>query len=233
MTRVAAWAVGLAVAASLVAAAGGCGSKQQMVAPADEAVAPAAPAPQPAPEEEPPLQDAGPTDSVPAEPDRPLAPPPARAEALEDSTGDAGGPSVDPLGTVPADPGTGAADEPAESDAPPAGPGDDPDGQEPAGERSLADIVEDVGRAVVKVRVEACDGRGSGSGFVIAPRLIATAEHVVSGAVSIEIMHRGVCGAGSRMDRGNLVSGVPCFSGTRGLGSDTDRPLLPSRQHLE
>ena len=42
---------------------------------------------------------------------------------------------------------------------------------------------------------------------------------------------RGVCGAGSCMDRGNLVSGCPCFSGTRGLGSDTDRPLLPSWQH--
>lgn len=75
--------------------------------------------------------------SVLAEPDRPLAPPPA--EALEEGTGAASEPPAPPPETEIADPGTGAAAEPG---APPAG----------QGGRSLADIVEDVGRAVVKVR---------------------------------------------------------------------------------
>ena len=107
----------------------------------------------------------------------------APAESTEEDADNAAGESpTAPSGAEPAEP-----PEPAAEDARPGdGPGSESEG--PAGERSLADIVDDVGRAVVKVRVEACDGQGLGSGFVVSPRLVATAEHVVSGAVSIEIV---------------------------------------------
>ena len=86
----------------------------------------------------------------------------------------------------------------------------------PAEERSLEDIVEDVGRAVVRVRAGVCNGQAFGSGFVIAPRLVATAEHVVSGATAIEIM------------RGNTV-----VAKARIIGRDKDRDLALLRTNTK
>jgi len=38
---------------------------------------------------------------------------------------------------------------------------------------------------VLRVEPTACDGRGVGSGFLIAPNMVATVAHVIEGGVSI------------------------------------------------
>jgi len=52
---------------------------------------------------------------------------------------------------------------------------------------SFADIVDEVRSGVVRIEVETCDGSGTGTGFLVGPRLIATVEHVVHGATAIEL----------------------------------------------
>lgn len=48
-------------------------------------------------------------------------------------------------------------------------------------------VIRTARQGVVRLNVTACDGEGNGSGFVIAPGLVATAAHVVDGATSIEL----------------------------------------------
>jgi hypothetical protein len=43
----------------------------------------------------------------------------------------------------------------------------------------------------VRIEVATCDGDGVGSGFLLSPRLVATVEHVVDGAKSIELKQSG------------------------------------------
>ena len=56
---------------------------------------------------------------------------------------------------------------------------------------SFADIVDEVRSGVVRIEVETCDGTGTGTGFLVGPRLIATVEHVVDGATSIDLKRGG------------------------------------------
>jgi serine protease Do len=54
-----------------------------------------------------------------------------------------------------------------------------------------------VSDGVVRIETTACNGGGVGSGFLIAPDLVATVAHVVSGAVSIVIRAGGVTTTGT------------------------------------
>lgn len=44
-----------------------------------------------------------------------------------------------------------------------------------------------VANGVIRIETTTCDGEGSGSGFLVAPDLVATVAHVVDGAVSISL----------------------------------------------
>lgn len=55
----------------------------------------------------------------------------------------------------------------------------------------LPDLVARVRSGVIRVEVEGCGERSVGSGFLIAPRLVATVEHVVEGAARIELRSGG------------------------------------------
>ena len=63
--------------------------------------------------------------------------------------------------------------------------------REPAKERSAADAIAAARKGVVRIDVATCNDEGNGSGFVIAPRLVATAAHVVEGASEIALTPEG------------------------------------------
>lgn len=52
---------------------------------------------------------------------------------------------------------------------------------------TFADVFEEVSDGVMRVETTACDSGGHGSGFLIAPNLVLTVAHVVSGGVSIVV----------------------------------------------
>lgn len=54
-------------------------------------------------------------------------------------------------------------------------------------ERSFSDLYRTVSSGVVRIETTACDGGGVGSGFLLAPNMVATVAHVVAGAVSVVI----------------------------------------------
>ena len=54
-----------------------------------------------------------------------------------------------------------------------------------------------VSNGVVRIETTACDGGGVGSGFLIAPDLVATVAHVVDGAVSIVVRQGGITSTGT------------------------------------
>jgi hypothetical protein len=56
---------------------------------------------------------------------------------------------------------------------------------------SLADLVQQVRTGVMRIEVQTCDGLAVGTGFLVAPRLVATVEHVVDGAVTIDLKRAG------------------------------------------
>lgn len=62
---------------------------------------------------------------------------------------------------------------------------------EKAKERTAAEAIAAARKGVVRIDVEACGQEGNGSGFVIAPGLVATAAHVVDGASSISLAPEG------------------------------------------
>jgi len=51
----------------------------------------------------------------------------------------------------------------------------------------LADTVAAVRSGVVRIRVETCSDRGSGTGIIVSPRHVVTVEHVVDGASRITL----------------------------------------------
>ena len=57
---------------------------------------------------------------------------------------------------------------------------------EPA-ELSVADVVEQVSSGVLQISNNSCDSTGTGTGFLLSDRLLATAAHVVEGAESITV----------------------------------------------
>ena len=63
--------------------------------------------------------------------------------------------------------------------------------REPAKERSAADAIAAARKGVVRIDVATCNDEGNGSGFVIGPRLVATAAHVVEGASEIALTPEG------------------------------------------
>lgn len=56
---------------------------------------------------------------------------------------------------------------------------------------TFADLVVRVRSGVMRIEVGTCDGKGVGTGFLIAPRLVATVEHVVDGAREISLLRDG------------------------------------------
>ena len=62
---------------------------------------------------------------------------------------------------------------------------------ERAKEPTAAEAIAAARKGVVRIDVVACDEEGNGSGFVIAPGLVATAAHVVDGASGITLAPEG------------------------------------------
>ena len=62
--------------------------------------------------------------------------------------------------------------------------------------QSFADLYRNVSRGVVRIRAITCDGGGTGTGFLIAPDLVATVAHVVneSAALKLTIGEKGAGG---------------------------------------
>ena len=57
--------------------------------------------------------------------------------------------------------------------------------------RTFADVVAQVRSGVIRVEVDTCSGSGVGTGILIAPRLVATVEHVIDGAQTITLKRAG------------------------------------------
>ena len=62
--------------------------------------------------------------------------------------------------------------------------------------RSFADLYRDVSSGVVRIQATTCDGGGVGTGFLIAPDLVATVAHVVnqSAALNLTVGDKGAGG---------------------------------------
>lgn len=56
---------------------------------------------------------------------------------------------------------------------------------------SAAQVIKSARPSIVRIDVSTCDAEGNGSGFVVAPGLVATAAHVVEGASSLSITPEG------------------------------------------
>src|SRR5262245_44114697 len=56
---------------------------------------------------------------------------------------------------------------------------------------SLRELVAKVRSGVIRVDVDTCDAQYEGTGFLLSPRLIATVQHVVDGAVKIRLTRSG------------------------------------------
>ncbi len=70
--------------------------------------------------------------------------------------------------------------------------GTDPSPVENLTGQTLPEVISTVRPGVVRLRVTTCAAKGTGSGFAIAPNLIATADHIVAGASKIEVKsHNG------------------------------------------
>lgn len=61
---------------------------------------------------------------------------------------------------------------------------------------SFAQLYQRDHTGVVRIDVTSCDGGGTGTGFLVAPDLVVTAEHVVNGAVSVGLTAGGTTRAG-------------------------------------
>ena len=57
----------------------------------------------------------------------------------------------------------------------------------PAAPLTFADLYRQTSNGVLRVETTACDGGGVGTGFLIAPNMVATVAHVVEGGVSIVV----------------------------------------------
>jgi hypothetical protein len=56
---------------------------------------------------------------------------------------------------------------------------------------SLRELVAKVRSGVIRVDVDKCDAQYEGTGFLLSPRLVATVQHVVDGAVTIRLIRSG------------------------------------------
>ena len=56
---------------------------------------------------------------------------------------------------------------------------------------TAAQVIRAAKPSIVRIDVETCDAEGSGSGFVVAPGLVATAAHVVEGASTLSVTPEG------------------------------------------
>jgi len=67
--------------------------------------------------------------------------------------------------------------------------------------QSFADLYQDVSSGVVRIQASTCDGGGVGTGFLIAPDLVATVAHVVnqSAALNLTVGENGAGGTTSGM----------------------------------
>ena len=55
----------------------------------------------------------------------------------------------------------------------------------------FADLVDDVRSGVVRIETQKCEGEGVGTGILLAPDLVLTVEHVVDGAVTVQMTPEG------------------------------------------
>ncbi len=61
----------------------------------------------------------------------------------------------------------------------------------PPPERSFPSVVAKVRSGVIQIETTTCSGQDIGTGLLLAPRLVATVEHVVDGATSITLKQNG------------------------------------------
>lgn len=78
----------------------------------------------------------------------------------------------------------------------------------PAQGATLADTVARVRSGIVRLKVETCDGTGTGTGFLVGPRHVVTVEHVVDGAAKV-----------------TLIQGSKRLGDVQVIGLDRDRDL--------
>ena len=101
-----------------------------------------------------------------------------------------------PFTTTPA---AATTNPPSTTPAPTPGPTDTPSATSTTSTTSdsFPALYRQVSNGVVRIETTACDGGGVGSGFLIAPDLVATVAHVVDRAVSIVIRADGVTTTGT------------------------------------
>ena len=78
----------------------------------------------------------------------------------------------------------------------------------PVAPPTFEQVIDDTEEAVVRVLVRSCLGEGSGTGFMVGPRLVATAAHVVAGTEYV-----------------SLVDHTGATTGARVVGFDPERDL--------
>ncbi len=61
---------------------------------------------------------------------------------------------------------------------------------------NFAELYQNDVSGVIRIDASTCSGSGVGSGFLVAPGLVATAAHVVDGAVSVGLTSGTVTSAG-------------------------------------
>ena len=99
-------------------------------------------------------------------------------------------------------------------------------------EPSPVDVIGHASRGVVQIVTSRCYGRSAGTGFLIGRDLIATAEHVVAGATTIELKKHGkivaegarVVGADSFQDVALIDAGRPVKGNV--LAFSAEKPRL-------
>jgi len=88
------------------------------------------------------------------------------------------------------------------------------------GPQSLADLYKNVNSGVVRIETTTCTGGGIGTGFLVAPNLVATVAHVVNGAAALKLT---IGDSGS----GGTTSGVVI-----GLDPQSDVALVKTNRPL-
>ena len=96
--------------------------------------------------------------------------------------------------SVPDPPATVTVTAPSPSPSTPDPPSAPPEPAEP----SLEEIIRKTKSGIIRIGATTCDGDVEGTGILIEPRLIATAQHVVAGAQKVTLRQRGkVVGTGT------------------------------------
>jgi S1-C subfamily serine protease len=66
-----------------------------------------------------------------------------------------------------------------------------PSTEETAESPPFEDVVRTVRSGVIRIRAKTCAGVQEGTGILVGPRLVATAEHVIDGAVTVDLRQAG------------------------------------------